>query len=118
MKTILTMAHELTHIWQYLNWDAKQIKNKYGPLELQVYEGMATWASIQYAYLLGEIAVGKREELQEVFRNDVYGQGLLRYMANYPLSEGTELFGPTPFANIDTPLAPEFCQGVPVPRVE
>ncbi|MCR5034358.1 MAG: hypothetical protein K6B42_02935 [Clostridia bacterium] len=113
MATIMTMTHELTHIWQYLNWDKKEIKEKYGQLELQVYEGMAKWAEVQYVYLIGEPALGKRSEILEASRPDVYGQGLLRFMAQYPLTEGTTLEGITPFTNVETPLDPKYCANVP-----
>ena len=113
MKTIATMAHELTHIWQYLNWDKKMIQKKYGNLEQQVYEGMAKWAEIQYMYLIGEPIVGKRNEIHEAMRNDEYGYGLLRFMANYPISESTTPPADMPFMHVDTPLAPEYCAGIP-----
>ena len=113
MKTIATMAHELTHIWQYLNWDRKMIQKKYGNLEQQVYEGMAKWAEIQYLYLIGEPIVGKRNEIHEAMRNDEYGYGLLRFMANYPISESTTPPADMPFMHVDTPLAPEYCAGIP-----
>ena len=29
LNTMMTIAHELTHIWQYQNWDLKEIKKKY-----------------------------------------------------------------------------------------
>lgn len=113
MSTILTMAHELTHIWQYLKWDRKAIVKTYGPLENQVYEGMAEWAKVQYAYLIGEPEHAKREEIMGVFRNDDYGHGLLRYMANYPISEETELKGDTPFEHLEMPLDKKYCTGIP-----
>ncbi len=110
LATMLTLAHELTHIWQYLNWDKKAIIKKYGrKMRLEVYEGMAKWAEIQYAYLINEPAVAKREEIITMARDDEYGRGFLRYRANYPFSLGTVITKPTPFMNVDTPLAPEYC---------
>ena len=105
MQSILTMAHEMIHIWQYLNWDAKAIRKRYGKaMELEVYEGMAKWGEIQYAYLMGEQAVGRREELRTRLRQDEYGRGFLRYVAKYPLSTEIRLTGNTPFTNKDQPL--------------
>ncbi|MCD8364650.1 MAG: hypothetical protein LUC83_02325, partial [Clostridiales bacterium] len=100
ISSAMTMAHELTHIWQYLNWDKKEIVSKYGRNnELLIYEGMAKWAEIQYAYLIGEMASAKREEIITRHREDEYGQGFLVYESRYPLSEGTSLEGETPFMN-------------------
>ena len=110
MMSMLTMAHELTHIWQYLNWDSKAILKKYGKaLNLQIYEGMAKWVEIQYAYLINEPATAKREEIITVNRNDEYGFGYIRYKANYPISTGTVITRETPFMNVETPLDPMYC---------
>lgn len=113
MSSALTMAHELTHIWQYVNWDAKKIRKTYGAsLELEIYEGMAKWAEVQYAYLINERARAKREEIITMQREDEYGNGFLRYTANYPLTEDTILSGETPFMHPDLPLKFEYCGGV------
>ena len=110
MASMLTMAHELTHIWQYINWNDKAIRKKYGKkMRLEIYEGMAKWVEIQYAYLINEPARAKREDIITSYREDEYGRGFLRYKANYPFSLGTVITKPTPFMNVETPLNPEFC---------
>lgn len=110
MMSMLTMAHELTHIWQYINWNDKAIRKKYGKkLRLEIYEGMAKWVEIQYAYLINEPATAKREEIMTSHREDEYGYGFLRYRANYPFSLGTVVTKTTPFMDVETPLDPEFC---------
>ena len=110
MASMLTIAHELTHIWQYLNWKDKKIVKKYGKkLRLEIYEGMAKWVEIQYAYLINEQAVAKREELITALRQDEYGRGFLRYLANYPFSHGTVIVHNTPFMFVEQPLDPQFC---------
>lgn len=110
VASMLTIAHELTHIWQYLNWDSKRIAKKYGKkMELEVYEGMAKWVEIQYAYLINEPGVAKREEILTAYRTDEYGRGFLRYRENYPFSRGTFITGLTPFYDRETPLALEYC---------
>lgn len=115
MASMLTMAHELTHIWQYLNWNDKAIRKKYGKnMRLEIYEGMAKWVEIQYAYLINEPATAKREEIITSYRDDEYGRGFLRYRANYPFSLGTVITKPTPFMNLVTPLDPEFCGPITV----
>lgn len=110
IASMLTMAHELTHIWQYVNWNDKAIRKKYGKeLRLEIYEGMAKWAEIQYAYLINEPAVAKREDLITSYRRDEYGRGFLRYKAQYPFSTGTVITKNTPFMNIEEPLDPQYC---------
>ena len=105
LSSIMTIAHELTHIWQYLHWDDKEIVRKYGKdMELEVYEGMAKWVEIQYAYLIGEPAAAKREEISARLREDEYGRGFRKYVARYPLSMGTQLEHSTPFEDRSKPL--------------
>ncbi|MEE1086667.1 MAG: hypothetical protein U0L05_05815 [Schaedlerella sp.] len=116
MSAMLTIAHELTHIWQYLNWDDRQIRKRYGnALRLQIYEGMAKWVEIQYAYLINEPAVAKREEIITSYRQDEYGFGFLRYRANYPFSTGTVITRPTPFMNLEDPLSAQYCGAMKIP---
>ncbi len=105
ISATMTMAHELTHIWQYLNWDAKAIRKLYGKdLELQIYEGMAKWSEIQYAYLINEKITGKREEILTYLREDEYGEGFKKYVSVYPLSTTVKLEGDSPFNNPAKPL--------------
>ena len=107
ISSMLTMAHELTHIWQYINWDEKELGKRYGKKELdEIYEGMAKWVEIQYAYLINEPAIAKREEIRTAIRDDEYGRGFLRYREVYPFSTGTVITKPTPFNNVADPLDP------------
>lgn len=109
ISSMLTMAHELTHIWQYINWRENEIADKYGKESLdEIYEGMAKWVEVQYAYLINEPAVAKREEIRTAYRNDVYGKGFIRFCEVYPFSTGNVLNGPTPFFNVHDPLDPRF----------
>ena len=113
IASMMTMAHELTHIWQYINWNDKEIRKKYGKdLRLEIYEGMAKWAEIQYAYCINEAATAKREEIITSYRDDEYGRGFIRYHANYPFSYGPVITKTTPFMNVETPLDPSFCGSV------
>ncbi len=110
MQSMMTIAHELTHIWQYKNWDAKRIRAKYGEkLELEIYEGMAKWAEIQYAYLLNEATTARLEEYSTMRRDDEYGRGFARYAANYKITHESVITGATPFMNTEEPLSMEFC---------
>ena len=105
ISTTMTLVHELTHIWQYLNWDQKQIRSLYGKeRELMIYEGMAKWAEIQYAYLINEAASAKREEIITRVREDAYGKGFCAYATAYPLTAATVLRGDTPFDHPNKPL--------------
>lgn len=103
LAAMATIAHELTHIWQYLNWDDKAINEVYGRNNsLEVYEGMAKWAEIQYLILLNEIPYAKRQEITTRLRQDAYGQGFIKYAEKYPLTYGTKI-GSSPF-NENPPL--------------
>ena len=87
LAAMATIAHELTHIWQYQNWDDKKIIEAYGAQNrLEVYEGMAKWAEIQYLLYLNETAYGKREQVRTMMRKDEYGRGFVQYMKKYSLS--------------------------------
>lgn len=87
LAAMATIAHELTHIWQYQNWDDKKIIEAYGAQNrLEVYEGMAKWAEIQYLLYLNETAYGKREQVRTMMRKDEYGRGFIQYMKKYSLS--------------------------------
>lgn len=105
IKACMTMVHELTHIWQYINWDTKAIRRKFGKkLELPVYEGMAKWSEIQYAYLINQPEIAKREQIITLSRDDEYGHGFTNYVARYPISESTTLTDVTPFDFPENPL--------------
>lgn len=95
---IATFAHELTHIWQYVNWDNNKKMRKCPPSKrLVVYEGMAKWVEIQYLYLVGETTVAKREEYITRMRNDEYGIGFRLYEEHYPLTREAMTCEETPF---------------------
>ncbi len=103
LAAMATIAHELTHIWQYLNWDDKAINDVYGRNNsLEVYEGMAKWAEIQYLILLNEIPYAKRQEIATRLRQDAYGQGFIKYAEKYPLTYSNKV-GSSPF-NENPPL--------------
>ena len=81
------------------------IKKMYGKADnLLIYEGMSKWSEIQYAYLIGEAVIGKREEIITRMRQDEYGFGFIKYADKYPLSTTTTLKGPTPFDTPEKPL--------------
>ena len=105
ISLIATFAHELTHIWQYVNWDSKKgfrkcSKNK----RLLIYEGMAKWVEIQYLYLIGETNMAKREEIITRNRQDEYGIGFRLYESQYPLSREAMTCDDTPFTPDRYPL--------------
>lgn len=99
LATIETMVHELTHIWQYVNWDDKDIKKNYPKSEQRdiVYEGMAVWVSIQYLYLIGENSYAMQQEILQASREDVYGVGFRMYLSKYPLVKDASLVRYSPF---------------------
>lgn len=107
LATIDTMVHEMTHIWQYLNWNEKQIMSIYGMKEAScsraardiVYEGMAMWASIQYLYQIGETFYAMQQEALAEKRQDVYGIGFRLYQEQYPLIKDSSLLKYSPFSS-------------------
>ena len=105
IQSTMTLVHELTHIWQYLNWDQNAILYQYGKeQELEVYEGMAKWTEIQYAYLIGESGAARREEINTRMRNDEYGKGFLKYVTRYPIKKDFQALRHTPFEDRQQPL--------------
>ncbi len=51
---------------------------------LEVYEGMAKWAEIQYLMLMNEKSYAKRQEITTRMRDDEYGRGFIIYTEKYP----------------------------------
>ena len=105
-----TMVHEMTHIWQYLNWDNKQVLQTYGMgcpectqiARLIVYEGMAMWSAIQYLYQIGETYYASQQEALAMRRNDVYGVGFKLYCEQYPLVRDSSIIRYSPFTSFPT----------------
>lgn len=105
IAAVATMAHEMTHIWQYVNWNDKLLAQRYGAKNmLELYEGMAKWVEIQYLFYINEIAYGKRQEIITMLRQDEYGRGFLKYRSRYPMTYHTGIGAPTPFDNSKYPL--------------
>lgn len=105
ISLIATLAHELTHIWQYVHWDnSKKFKKCPKSKRLLIYEGMAKWVEIQYLYLIGETNVAKREEFITRNREDEYGVGFCLYEDQYPLSREVMTCEDTPFTTDRYPV--------------
>ncbi|MDR0950294.1 MAG: hypothetical protein LBM13_01460 [Candidatus Ancillula sp.] len=106
LPAIATMAHELTHIWQYQNWDEKRISRRYGKAaNLPLYEGMAKWAEIQYLFNIKEFQKARYEVNFTLQRQDEYGIGFRAYLEKYGLDETGTNFGiDTPFKDLNNPL--------------
>jgi hypothetical protein len=104
IAAVANIVHELTHIWQYINWDKKKIKSHYGAEnELKIYEGMAKWTEIQYLYFLNEVSYARRQEIYTRMRNDAYGQGFILFANEYKLVPGPGYRQDSPF-NKEWPL--------------
>lgn len=105
LSAVATIAHELTHIWQYVNWNRKAILKKYGKkMEKCIYEGMAKWVEIQYLYFINEPVHAYRELCATLMRDDEYGIGLKLFLDEYDLSNGVNIDIKTPFYDSNTPL--------------
>lgn len=114
LAALETMVHELTHIWQYINWGENDVSAAYdmGDPVLNkiardiIYEGMAVWTSIQYLYQIGESLYASEMEMEAESRIDVYGFGFILFREQYPLVKDASLINITPFASFP-PLDPE-----------
>ena len=83
---ISTVAHELTHIWQYDNLDYEQMEKDYG---LLLIEGMAVWVGLE---ILKDKKIASEYCTMESQRGDVYGKGF-RQVASMVRDSG----GQSPF---------------------
>ncbi|MBQ6902903.1 MAG: hypothetical protein IJQ26_00120, partial [Lachnospiraceae bacterium] len=101
LATISTIAHEMTHIWQYLHWNDKDIVKQYGDQKnrLIVYEGMACWAEIQLLYIIGESLYAHQQEQLLECREDEYGIGFRLYKEKYGIRTDGSVSQMTPFHN-------------------
>lgn len=87
-----TIVHELTHIWQYENWDNQEIVSRYGEdMRSTVYEGMAVWTEAQLMRCTGQEGRAKRYEYGRLQCDDAYGNGLRLYMKKYPFRKGVSV---------------------------
>ncbi len=110
LATVDTMVHELTHIWQYLNWDDGLVRRVYGMGRREctatardiVYEGMAMWAAIQYLYQIGETYYASQQEEETAQRSDVYGVGFRLYREQYPLVKDMSIIRSSPYRDFPT----------------
>lgn len=110
LAAIDTIVHEMTHIWQYLNWDADRVQRIYNMNNTGcaakardiVYEGMAMWASIQFLYQIGETYYASEQEAIAEVRDDIYGIGFRLYRDQYPLVKDSALLKYTPFNTFPT----------------
>ena len=98
LAAISTIAHELTHIWQFAQWPAGMIETRYGAgRELIVAEGMASWVQIQYLYAIKEFEYAERQEVYFEQRSDEYGQGFRLFRERYPIDRTGNVSQNTPF---------------------
>ncbi len=100
LAAVDTMVHELTHIWQFINWNDAEIQKKYGNERNRelVYEGMATWAAVQYLYQIGEPFYAEQQEMLLELRDDIYGEGFKLYREKYPFVKDFSLLKFSPFS--------------------
>mgnify|MGYP000866047362 FL=1 len=114
LATINTMVHELTHIWQFRNWNKRRVRSIYRMNDPActniacdiVYEGMAVWAALQFLYHIGETYFATQQEIISERRSDIYGIGFRLYAEQYPLVKDSSLVKFSPFLTFPT-LEPE-----------
>jgi hypothetical protein len=98
LAAIVTIAHELVHVWQYTNWNENQIVQRYGrERSLAIYEGMATWAQVQFLYFIKEFDFGERQDAYARSRTDEYGEGYRAFGERYPIDRAGNTYGDSPF---------------------
>lgn len=98
LAAVSTIAHELTHIWQFSQWHPDMIKTRYGEdKQLLIAEGMASWAQIQYLLCIKEFEFADRQEAYTEQRTDEYGTGFRLFRDHFPLSRGGVTGKQTPF---------------------
>lgn len=98
LAAVTTMAHELTHVWQFANWNEAAILGKYGTKNrLPVYEGMATWVQIQYLYFMRDVDYAQRQQAYALSRDDEYGDGFRIFLDRYPLRLDGDVDEDSPF---------------------
>ncbi len=98
MATLTTMIHELTHIWQFQNWDMKKVQKHYGKKNLDyILEGMAVWAEIQTLYAIGEYTYARDREQRIEDRPEVYRIGAEQYIKKYPFDRYGNIRAEHPF---------------------
>lgn len=95
-----TIVHELTHIWQFENWNEKTVGSAYNDPQLLLIleEGMAVWSEVQYLVSMEETERAIRYSENRKLTEDEYGTGYKLYLANYAILEQNQLGGAkTPF---------------------
>ena len=82
-----TMAHELTHAWQYTQLDLKTLEKKLGKHAKQkrkvLLEGHAVFVQIMVMDKIGEVMFSERLAASSARRQDAYGVGYLMFMTYY-----------------------------------
>lgn len=87
-STKTTIVHELTHIWQFTNWDMQEVMNRYGQeMRQEVVEGMAVWTEVQYLLSMDEKERAIRYKRSRDADPSEYGRGMKKYLAKYPPKE-------------------------------
>lgn len=126
LVSLNVIAHEMTHIWQYINWNRAQIAAIYKQdrpdrdavaMDI-VYEGMAVWASIQILYSMGEVFFAEQQEQDFVIfngvnkdqmivrRQDAYGYGFYLYRSRFYMEINGDVPPFSPFKSFP-PLDPK-----------
>ena len=78
-ETFGTIAHEMTHIWQYNDTDFKKVRKT----NEDIVEGLAVWTDL---FLTEKYGATKMKDRIDgwLARNDEYGRGIKFIMANCP----------------------------------
>ena len=88
-----TLVHELTHIWQFINWDQHDNNPMYqsGRERDDIVEGMAVWTEVQYLMSMGKEEDSIRYRKNRELDKTEYGTGMVKYINKYPISKASSL---------------------------
>ena len=119
LAAIDTITHELTHIWQYINWNDTLVHRIYAQKKPElteiardvVYEGMAMWSAVQLLYTMGEGYYAEQQEYIAEHRCDIYGWGFKLYKERYGFVKNGDDPLYSPFSSFP-PLEPEKVQEI------
>lgn len=99
IETAKTLVHEMTHIWQYSN-----LPDLFENRDLEIIEGMAVWAEVQYLMSIGLKDRAEAYVCNRLMQNNEYGIGLKRYLEKFPVSDRSEAPSKSPFKCTRNPL--------------
>lgn len=107
-QALIETVYQLTHIWQYLNWNKKEIKKSYGKLVNELYDGMALWSTVQYFFMVSDKEMAVKQDILMSGENSERSTGYKRFKTAY-LIKNQSILKDSPFKNATRPLPVDYC---------